>query len=87
MPQLKGGHQLRPVGLATVIRHVPAPFRAGLVSAANLPPRRSFFIPFSRLYYVHVVLFLGLDSRMPISLPQLTAAAGELLLCLLLDSG
>jgi hypothetical protein len=80
-PQLRGGHLLHPVGLATVICQFLVLLGLRLVAMADSPGSNLPDIRFLSLCYVNVVHVLyGLNSRkafnMPASSPQLTAVAG-----------
>jgi hypothetical protein len=64
MPQLREGHQLCPVGLATVIYQLLVLLGMGLVLMADSPGSGLLYVPFYHLCYINVadVLF-GLDGR------------------------
>jgi hypothetical protein len=80
MSQLRGGHRLRPGGLATVICQVLAPQIWGWFPTANSSGPGSQMSLFLSLY-VNVYAFKkpgpSQASPLPISSPQLTAAAGN----------
>ncbi len=67
MPQLRGGHQLCPVGPAVVTCQV---LGLGLVPMANLSGPSLPDIPSSHLLHQHGVVY-GLDARMTFATPDL----------------